>query len=108
MRWRQLLPGAAGSGARVERARSVGVTVISRQLEQANLVYGVFAVVVVLLGWLYLGSSWSCTRPRSTSSWPDACGFAQPLLQPPLTEPDRQVLTASPGPRSAGPSSGSR
>jgi hypothetical protein len=29
---------------------------INRQLDQANLVYGVFAVVIVLLSWLYLSS----------------------------------------------------
>ena len=76
VRWRQLLPGAAVAALGWSVLQSLGVTVVSRQLEQANLVYGVFAVVIVLLGWLYLGSSWSCTRPRSTSSWPDACGRA--------------------------------
>jgi hypothetical protein len=27
-----------------------------RQLDQANLIYGVFAIVIVLLSWLYLGA----------------------------------------------------
>jgi YihY family inner membrane protein len=92
-RWRWLLPGAAVGALGWSVLQSVGVTIISRQLEQANLVYGVFAVVIVLLGWLYL----SCQLVLYAAEinvvlarrlWPRS------LLQPPLTEPDRQVLTA--------------
>jgi YihY family inner membrane protein len=93
VRFRWLLPGAAVGALGWSVLQSVGVTIVGRQLEQANLVYGVFAVVIVLLGWLYL----SCQLVLYAAEinvvlarrlWPRS------LLQPPLTEPDRQVLTA--------------
>jgi YihY family inner membrane protein len=93
VRWRQLLPGAAAGALGWSVLQTVGVSIIGRQLEQANLVYGAFAVVVVLLGWLYL----SCQLVLYAAEinvvlarrlWPRS------LLQPPLTEPDRRVLTA--------------
>jgi YihY family inner membrane protein len=93
VRWRWLLPGAAAGALGWSVLQTVGVTIIGRQLEQANVVYGVFAVVIVLLGWLYL----SCQLVLYAAEinvvlarrlWPRS------LLQPPLTEPDRRVLTA--------------
>ena len=48
-----LAPVAAGRGRRSARwsvLQTVGVSIIGRQLEQANLVYGVFAVVVAWAG----------------------------------------------------------
>ena len=64
VRFRWLLPGAAVGALGWSVLQSVGVTIVSRQLEQANLVYGVFAVVIVLLGWLYLGSPAGAVRGR--------------------------------------------
>ena len=93
VRWRWLLPGAAVGALGWSVLQSVGVLIVNRQLEQANLVYGVFAAVIVLLGWLYL----SCQLVLYAAEinvvlarrlWPRS------MLQPPLTEPDRQVLTA--------------
>jgi uncharacterized BrkB/YihY/UPF0761 family membrane protein len=73
--------------------QTVGVSIVDRQLEQANLVYGVFAVVIVLLGWLYLSSQLVLYAAEinvvlARRLWPRS------LLQAPLTEPDRRVLTA--------------
>jgi YihY family inner membrane protein len=93
VRWRHLLPGAAVGALGWSVLQSVGVSIVNRQLEQANVVYGVFAVVIVLLGWLYL----SCQLVLCSAEinvvlarrlWPRS------MLQPPLTEQDRQVLTA--------------
>jgi YihY family inner membrane protein len=93
VRWRWLLPGAAVGALGWSVLQSIGVAVVNRQLEHANVVYGVFAVVIVLLGWLYL----SCQLVLYAAEinvvlarrlWPRS------MLQPPLTEPDRQVLTA--------------
>jgi hypothetical protein len=41
---------------RAARRGRPGVLIIDRQLQQANLIYGVFAVVIVLLPWLYLSA----------------------------------------------------
>jgi YihY family inner membrane protein len=93
VRWRWLLPGAAAGALGWSVVQSLGVSILGRQLDQANLVYGVFAVVIVLLGWLYLGSQLVLYAAEinvvlARRLWPRS------LLQPPLTEPDRRVLTA--------------
>jgi YihY family inner membrane protein len=93
MPWRRLLPGAAVGAVGWSVLQAVGVSIVNRQLERANLVYGVFAVVIVLLSWLYLSAQLLLYAAEinvvlALRLWPRS------LLQPPLTEPDRQVLTA--------------
>ena len=93
VRWRWLMPGAAVAAAGWSVLQSLGVSFVGRQLEQANLVYGVFAVMIVLLGWLYLGSQLALCAAEvnvvlARRLWPRS------LVPPPLTEPDRRVLTA--------------
>ena len=73
--------------------QALGVWIVDRQLERANLVYGVFAIVIVLLSWLYLSARLLLLAAEvnvvlARRLWPRS------LLQPPLTEPDRRVLTA--------------
>ena len=93
LRWRWLLPGAAVGALGWSVLQTVGVQLINHQLERANLLYGVFAVVLVLLGWLYLSTQLVLYAAEvnvvlARRLWPRS------LLQPPLTEPDREVLTA--------------
>jgi uncharacterized BrkB/YihY/UPF0761 family membrane protein len=69
------------------------VSIVNRRLDQANLVYGVFAVVILLLGWLYLSAQLVLYAAElnvvlARRLWPRS------LLQSALTEPDRRVLTA--------------
>ena len=91
--WRQLLPGAGFGAVGWSLLQTLGVYVLDRQLEQANLIYGVFAVVIVLLSWLYLSARLLLYAAElnvvlAKRLWPRS------LLQPPLTEPDRRVLAA--------------
>jgi YihY family inner membrane protein len=91
--WRQLLPGAAAAAAGWSILQTLGVYILDRQLAQANLIYGVFAVVIVLLSWLYLSAQLLLYAAElnvvlSRRLWPRG------LIQPPLTEPDRRVLAA--------------
>jgi YihY family inner membrane protein len=91
--WRQLLPGTVSGAAGWSVLQALGVYVIDNQLERANLVYGVFAIVIVLLSWLYLSAqlllySAEINVVLARRLWPRS------LLQPPLTEPDKRVLTA--------------
>jgi YihY family inner membrane protein len=93
MPWRQLLPGAASAAAGWSILQTLGVYVLDRQLAQANLIYGVFAVVIVLLSWLYLSAQLLLYAAElnvvlARRLWPRG------LIQPPLTEPDRRVLAA--------------
>jgi YihY family inner membrane protein len=91
--WRRLLPGAACGAVGWSALQALGVYVVNRQLERANLVYGVFAIVIVLLSWLYLSAQLLLYAAEinvvlARRLWPRS------LLQPPLTEPDKRVLTA--------------
>ena len=93
LRWRWLLPGAAVGALGWSVLQTVGVQLVNSQLERANLLYGVFAGVLVLLGWLYLSTQLVVYAAEvnvvlARRLWPRS------LLQPPLTEPDRRVLTA--------------
>ena len=93
IRWRWLLPGAAVGALGWSVLQTVGVQLVNHQLERANLLYGVFAVVLVLIGWLYLSTQLVLYAAEinvvlARRLWPRS------LLQPPLTEPDREVLTA--------------
>jgi YihY family inner membrane protein len=90
--WRRLLPGAALGAVSWSVLQALGVYVLDRQLERANLIYGVFAVVIVLLSWLYLSArlllySAEVNVVLARRLWPRS-------LLPPLTEPDRRVLAA--------------
>jgi YihY family inner membrane protein len=89
--WRRLLPGAAVGAVGWSVLQTLGVYVLDRQLAQANLIYGVFAVVIVLLSWLFLSARLLLYAAEinvvlAGRLWPRS------LLQPPLTEPDRRVL----------------
>ena len=93
LRRRWLLPGAVLGALGWSVLQTVGVQLVNHQLERANLLYGVFAVVLVLLGWLYLSTQLVLYAAEvnvvlARRLWPRS------LLQPPLTEPDREVLTA--------------
>jgi uncharacterized BrkB/YihY/UPF0761 family membrane protein len=93
LRWRSLVPGAVVGALGWSVLQTVGVRLLSHQLERANLLYGVFAVVLVLIGWLYLSTQLVLYAAElnvvlARRLWPRS------LLQPPLTGPDRRVLTA--------------
>jgi YihY family inner membrane protein len=91
LRWRWLLPGAAMGAVGWSLLQTLGVSIVNRQLQQANLVYGAFAIVIVLLSWLYLSAQLLLYAAEvnvvlARRLWPRS------LLQPPLTEQDRRVL----------------
>jgi YihY family inner membrane protein len=91
--WRRLLPGAVCGAVGWSALQTLGVYIVERQLDQANLIYGVFAVVIVLLSWLYVSAQLLLYAAEinvvlARRLWPRS------LLQPPLTEPDRRVLIA--------------
>ena len=91
--WRKLLPGAAAGAVGWSALQALGVYIVDRQLDRANLVYGVFAIVIVLLSWLYLSAQLLLYAAEinvvlARRLWPRS------LLPPPLTEPDKRVLIA--------------
>jgi YihY family inner membrane protein len=91
--WRRLLPGAALGAVGWSVLQALGAWIVGRQLARANLVYGVFAIVIVLLGWLYLTAQVLLYAAEvnvvlARRLWPRS------LLGPPLTGPDQRVLAA--------------
>jgi YihY family inner membrane protein len=91
--WRRLLPGAVCGAVAWTVLQTLGALIVDRQLERANLIYGVFAVVIVVLSWMYLSARLLLYAAEinvvlARRLWPRS------LLQPPLTEPDRRVLAA--------------
>jgi YihY family inner membrane protein len=91
--WRWLLPGAASGAVGWSVLQALAVEIVVRQLAQANFIYGAFAVVIVLLSWLYLSARLVLYAAEinvvlARRLWPRS------LLQPPLTDADRRVLTA--------------
>jgi YihY family inner membrane protein len=91
--WRRGLPGAAVGAVDWSVLRALGVYIVSRQLERANLVYGAFAIAIVLLSWLYLSAQVLLYAAElnvvlARRLWPRS------LLRRPLTGSDRWVLTA--------------
>lgn len=91
--WRRLLPGAAMGAIGWSVLQALGAHIVGRQLERANLIYGAFAIVIVLISWLYLSAQLLLYAAEvnvvlARRLWPRS------LLQSPLTGPDRQVLAA--------------
>ena len=91
--WRLMLPGAAIGAIGWSILQALGAFIVSSQLERANLIYGAFAVVIVLLSWLYLSAQLLLYAAEvnvvlARRLWPRS------LLQSPLTGPDQRVLTA--------------
>jgi membrane protein len=55
--WRDVLPGALVAAVAWEILQLVGGYVVDRQLRHASSTYGVFAIVIGLLSWLYLAAN---------------------------------------------------
>jgi YihY family inner membrane protein len=51
---RQLLPGSIGAGIAFSVLQVIGTTIVQRGIKNASPVYGNFATVIALLGWLSL------------------------------------------------------
>jgi YihY family inner membrane protein len=96
IRFKDLVPGAL-VGAVAWTALQVGGTLlIDHQLRNTNQVYGTFAIVLGLIGWIYLGAMVTMYAAEANvvlarRLWPRA------LVQPPLTAADREVLAAIAG-----------
>ena len=54
--WRQVAPGAVIAGVGWTALLALGGWIVSRQISSSTHVYGTFAVVIGLLGWIYLSA----------------------------------------------------
>src|SRR5215216_2802302 len=85
---RQLLTGAAVAGVAWQVLQAVGGFLVGHYLRHTSQVYGVFAIVLGLLFWLYLGARLTLYAAEvnvvaARQLWPRS------LLQPPLANADQ-------------------
>lgn len=88
---RHLVPGAVGAGVGFSVLLAVGTGLVQRQLRHAQPIYGQFAFVLGLIGWLYVLAQVTLYAAelnvvRTRRLWPRS------IVQPPLTEADERVL----------------
>lgn len=89
---RQLVPGAVAGGFAWTVLQAVGTYLVHHFL-QSDSVYGVFATVLGLVAWIYLGVEITVYAAEinvvlARRLWPRS------IIQPPLTDADRAVLSA--------------
>jgi len=87
---RKLVPGAAAGGLGWTVLQALGTYVVGH-LRDTNAVYGAFATVLVLLGWISLSVAITAYAAElnvvlARRLWPRS------IVQPPLTEADRAVM----------------
>ncbi len=92
LRAREVAVGAIIATVFWETLQCIGTWYVTRGLQHASPTYGIFAVVITLLSWLYLGSELTLWAAEINvvlryRLWPRS------VTQPPLTEADRLVLT---------------
>jgi uncharacterized BrkB/YihY/UPF0761 family membrane protein len=89
---RSLVPGAVSLGVVWTGLQAVGGYVIGHDLKGASATYGLFAIVLGLLAWIYLGARMTVYAAELNTVlkrhlWPRS------LVQPPLTDADRTSLS---------------
>ena len=93
IRWRRLLPGCLAAGPAWTLLQACGGVLIAHELRHSTQVYGLFATVLGLLWWIYLGAQLTVYAAEANvvharRLWPRG------IMQPPLTHADKKVLDA--------------
>ena len=88
---RDLVPGAVLTGVAWSVLQLIGGYLVSQRLEQTSEVYGLFAIVLGLLFWLYLGAQIGLYAAELNVVLARHL-YPRSIVQPPLTEPDREAL----------------
>ena len=88
---RHLVPGAVLFGLAWSVLQLFGSYLISQRLQQTSETYGMFAIVLGLLFWLYLAAQLSLYAAEVNVVLTRGL-YPRSIIQPPLTEPDRQAL----------------
>lgn len=93
VRLRQLLPGSIAGGLGWTVLQSIGGYLVGHYVRDATPVYGFFAAILGFVAWIYLGAQMTlyCAEANVVLArhwWPRG------LVQPPLTDADKEVLVA--------------
>jgi len=89
--WRDVFPGAVVATVLWEILQAIGGWYVARSLKGASQVYGFFAIVIGLLGWLYLGAQMTLLAAEINVVWRRKV-WPRSLVQPPLTLKDKEAL----------------
>jgi YihY family inner membrane protein len=94
LQWREVLPGAIVAAVLWQLLQHLGGYYVDHTLKRTGPLYGIFAVVLGLLAWLYLGAQLTIISAeinvvKQRRLWPRSF-FSDPLL-----DADRRALTAS-------------
>lgn len=92
--WRELLPGVIVAAVFWQLLQHLGGFYVDHELKRTGPLYGLFAVVLGLLAWLFLGAQLTMFAAeinvvRVRRLWPRS------LFGPPLLDADRRALTAT-------------
>ena len=91
LRWGEVVPGAMVATVLWEILQGIGGWYVARSLRGASQVYGFFAIVIGLLGWLYLGAQMTLLAAEINVVWRRKL-WPRALVQPPLTLKDKEAL----------------
>ncbi len=94
LQWREVLPGAIVAAVLWQLLQHLGGYYVEHTLKRTGPLYGIFAVVLGLLAWLYLGAQLTIISAeinvvKRRRLWPRSF-FSDPLL-----DADRRALTSS-------------
>jgi uncharacterized BrkB/YihY/UPF0761 family membrane protein len=89
--WPDVLPGAIVATIGWQVLQAIGGWYVARSLRGASQVYGFFAIVIGLLGWLYLGAQMTLLAAEINVVWKRK-QWPRALVQPPLTLKDKDAL----------------
>jgi membrane protein len=92
--WRDVLPGALVAAVAWEALQLVGGYIVDRQLRHASSTYGVFAIVIGLLSWLYIAANVTLLSAEINAVlrrrlWPRSFSL---ITEQPLTVGDEEAL----------------
>ena len=92
--WREYLPGVVVAAVLWQLLQNLGGYYVAHSLKHTQALYGIFALVLGLLAWLYLGAqlvifSAEINVVRARRLWPRS------FFQPPLLDADRRALTSA-------------
>jgi uncharacterized BrkB/YihY/UPF0761 family membrane protein len=88
---RELVPGAVLAGLAWSVLQLLGGYLVNQRLQQTSEIYGLFAIVLGLLFWLSLGAQITLYAAELNVVLARRL-YPRSIVQPPLTEPDREAL----------------
>jgi membrane protein len=92
--WRELLPGVIAAAVGWQLLQHLGGYYLDHELKRTGPLYGIFALVLGLLAWLYIGAQLTVLAAevnvvKARRLWPRS------LFSDPLLDADRRALTSS-------------